>query len=119
MTAQVQDAKETIVCRLNDKESAKDPFVYEDRTRTLYQGSNTVRDHVFDFSFAVPKDISYDDGNGLMTLYAVSKDNQQHYHGTYENFTLNGSGTTQTDSIGPSIYCYLNSKSFTNGGTVN
>ena len=52
-------------------------------------------------------------------LYAVSKDSQRHYHGTYGNFTLNGSGSAQTDSIGPSIYCYLNSKSFTNGGTVN
>ena len=27
VTAQVQDAKETIVCRLNDKESSKEPFV--------------------------------------------------------------------------------------------
>jgi hypothetical protein len=32
---------------------------------------------------------------------------------------LNGSSAAQTDSIGPSIFCYLNSKSFTNGGTVN
>ena len=119
VTAQVQDAKETIVCRLNDKESSKEPFVYEDRTRMLYQGSNSVQKHVFGFTFAVPKDISYDEGNGLMTLYAVSKDSQRHYHGTYGNFTLNGSGSAQTDSIGPSIYCYLNSKSFTNGGTVN
>ena len=119
VTAQVQDAKETVVCRQNDEESAREPFVYEDRTRMLYQGSNSVRDHVFDFTFAVPKDISYDEGNGLMTLYAVSKDSQRHYHGMYGNFTLNGSGSAQTDSIGPSIYCYLNSKSFTNGGTVN
>ena len=64
----------------------------------LYQGSNSVRDHVFGFTFAVPKDISYDEGNGLMTLYAVSKDSQRHYHGTYGNFTLNGSGSAQTDS---------------------
>ena len=119
VTAIVQDAKETIVCRLNDEASAEEPFVYEDRTRTLYQGSNTVSNGVFDFTFAVPKDISYDDGNGLMTLYAISKDAQQRYHGTNDSFTLNGSSATQTDSIGPSIFCYLNSKSFTNGGTVN
>ena len=119
VTALVQDAKETIVCRLNDEKSADEPFVYEDRTRMLYQGSNSVRDGRFDFTFAVPKDISYDDGNGLMTLYAISKDGQQRYHGRNDSFTLNGSSEAQTDSIGPSIFCYLNSKSFTNGGTVN
>ena len=119
VTAMVQDAKETIVCRLNDESAAEQPFVYEDRTRTLYQGSNTVRNGVFDFTFAVPKDISYDDDNGLMTLYAINKDTQQRYHGTNDCFTLNGSSAAQTDSIGPSIFCYLNSKSFTNGGTVN
>ena len=119
VTATVQDAKETIVCRLNDESEAEQPFVYEDRTRMLYQGSNSVRNGRFDFTFAVPKDISYDDVNGLMTLYAISKDTQQRYHGTNDSFTLNGSSAAQTDSIGPSIFCYLNSKSFTNGGTVN
>ena len=119
VTAMVQDAKEIIVCRQNDEASARDPFVYEDRTRTLYQGSNTVSDNLFDFTFAVPKDISYDEGTGLMTLYAITKDGQRRYHGTNGSFTLNGSGEAQTDSIGPSIYCYLNAKSFTNGGTVN
>ena len=42
VTATVQDAKETIVCRLNDESEAEQPFVYEDRTRMLYQGSNSV-----------------------------------------------------------------------------
>jgi hypothetical protein len=119
VTATVQDVKETIVCRLNDESGAEQPFVYEDRTRTLYQGSNTVSNGSFDFTFAVPKDISYDDGNGLITLFAISKDGQRRYHGLNDSFTLNGSGEAQTDSIGPSIFCYLNSKSFTNGSTVN
>ena len=119
VTATVQDALETIVCRLNDKSEAEVPFVYEDRTRTLYQGSNSVSDGLFDFTFAVPKDISYDDGNGLITLFAISEDGQRYYHGMNDSFTLNGGGGAQTDSIGPSIFCYLNSKDFTNGGTVN
>ena len=68
VTATVQDAKETIVCRLNDESEAEQPFVYEDRTRMLYQGSNSVRNGRFDFTFAVPKDISYDDGNGLIYI---------------------------------------------------
>ena len=54
-----------------------------------------------------------------MTLYAMSTDKTQTAHGENESFELVGSQTAQTDSIGPSIYCYLNSKSFKNGGKVN
>ena len=121
VTATVRDAEETITFKLNDDTSsgAEKPFVYTDRTKTLYNGSDSIINGVFSFSFAVPKDISYTDGLGLMTLYAVSNDKTQTAHGENSNFILNGSGVMQNDSIGPSIYCYLNTKSFTNGDKVN
>ena len=74
---------------------------------------------MFHVTFTIPKDISYTDGSGLMTLYAVSNDKSQTAHGENESFELIGSETALTDSIGPSIYCYLNSKSFKNGTKVN
>ena len=40
-------------------------------------------------------------------------------HGSSDRFLIGGSGISSTDSIGPAIYCYLNSPSFTNGGKVN
>ena len=119
ITAIVRDAEETIVCRLNDPSDADEAFVFNDRTKTLYSGSDSIRSGAFTFTFAVPKDISYTDGTGLMTLYAVNHEKTRTAHGVSSNFILNGSSTALNDSIGPSIYCYLNSKSFRSGGKVH
>ena len=121
VTLSVRDAEETITCRLNDRSStgADKAFVYQDRTNYLYRGSENVSEGVFHFTFAIPKDISYTDGSGLMTLYAINADKTRSAHGENESFELIGSSTALTDSIGPSVYCYLNSKSFKNGGKVN
>ena len=121
LTATIRDAEETITCRLSNttSEGADTAFVYKDRTKTLYHGSDSVRNGLFKFTFAVPKDISYTEGSGLMTLYAVNGSKDSEAHGLCDRFILNGSSTEANDSIGPSIYCYLNSSSFTNGGRVN
>ena len=121
VTLSVRDAEETITCRLNDRSStgADKAFVYQDRTNYLYRGSENVTEGVFHFTFAIPKDISYTDGSGLMTLYAINADKTRSAHGENESFELIGSSTALTDSIGPSVYCYLNSKNFKNGGKVN
>ena len=119
VTLSVRDAEETITCRQNDTSETDEPFVYKDRTKTLFQGSDSVADGRFSITFAIPKDISYTDGSGLMTLYAVSSDKTLTASGENESFELIGSQAALTDSIGPSIYCYLNSKSFKNGDKVN
>ena len=119
VTATVRDAEETITCKLNDSDGADTPFVYTDRTKTLYQGSDSISQGTFRFTFAVPKDISYTDGNGLMTLYAVTNDLSETAHGQTDGFLLSGSSVISNDSIGPSIYCYLNTRSFSNGDKVN
>ena len=121
LTATVRDAEETIVCKQNDnsEESSDRPFTYSDRTKILYQGSDSISGGVFRFTFAVPKDVSYADGNGLMTLYAVDHVSKKTVHGENGSFVLDGSSVSQNDSIGPSIFCYLNSKSFANGSNVN
>ena len=121
VTATVRDAEETITCKLNDtsSEGAETPFVYTDRTKVLYQGSDSIRQGVFHMTFAVPRDISYTDGSGLMTLYAVDSDLSETAHGETGNFLLSASEVVANDSIGPSIYCYLNSRTFSNGDKVN
>ena len=119
VTASVRDAEETIICRMNDEAETDKAFTFLDRTKTLYSGSDSIKNGVFTFTFAVPKDISYTDGTGLMTLYAVNNDKTCTAHGENENFILNGSSTALNDSIGPSIYCYLNGRSFSNGGKVH
>ena len=121
VTATVRDAEETITCKLNDtsKDGASDAFVYNDRTKTLYNGSDSIGSGTFRFTFAVPKDISYTEGSGLMTLYAVNDSQTETAHGISGGFTLTDNEVASNDSIGPSIYCYLNTKTFMNGGNVN
>ncbi len=119
VSASVKDAEETIVCKMNDESETETPFVYKDRTKVIYNGSDSIRNGVFTITFAVPKDISYTEGSGLMTIYALSSDKTREAHGETEGFVLNGSSIVNNDYIGPSIYCYLNSKSFKNGDVVN
>ena len=121
MTALVRDVKEKIVCRLNNttKEGADEPFVYYDRQNTVYSGSDYVSNGRFSFSFAVPKDIKYSDATALMNLYAVNTEKSVKAHGVSDNLVLNGTDEQRQSTVGPSIYCYLNSSQFNNGGSVN
>lgn len=119
ISATVRDAKEKITCRRNDETSADTAFVFSDRTKNIFNGSSPVNNSRFSFSFAVPKDISYSNQTGLINLFAVNNDNTQTLNGYNEDFTIGGDTLAKNDSIGPSIYCYLNSTSFADGGKVN
>ena len=121
MTAVVRDVREQIVCKLNDtsKDGAEEPFVYYDRPNTVYSGSGYVTNGRFTFSFAIPKDIKYSDLDAQMNLYAVNKEKTIQANGICNSLVLNGSDTQGQSTVGPNIYCYLNSTSFTNGGSVN
>ena len=121
LDAMVRDTKETIKCKLNNttSEGADTAFVFTDRKNTLYHGTNKVENGEFTFTFAVPKDINYADGTGLINIYAYDATLKASAHGACDRFTVNGSNIAENDSIGPSIYCYLNSEDFTFGGEVN
>lgn len=121
LDAMVRDTKETIKCKLNNttSEGADTAFVFTDRKNILYHGTNKVENGEFTFTFAVPKDINYADGTGLINIYAYDAALNASAHGACEKFTVNGSNIAENDSIGPSIYCYLNSEDFTFGGEVN
>lgn len=121
LDAMVRDTKETIRCKLNNttSEGADTAFIFTDRKNTLYHGTNKVENGEFTFTFAVPKDINYADGTGLINIYAYDATLKASAHGACDRFTVNGSNIAENDSIGPSIYCYLNSEDFTFGGEVN
>ena len=118
----VRDARELVTCRMNDAnepEGAKSAFTFYDRSKTIYTGNDSIRAGQFTFTFAVPKDISYSDATGLINLHAISTDRKTSANGWCDRFVANGSDINDNDSIGPSIYCYLNSPSFSNGDRVN
>lgn len=121
VTATVRDSKETVTCKLNNtsSEGASEAFQYEDRTKVLYNGSDSIRNGKFELTFAVPRDINYADATGLINLYALNTDKSKRANGSCDQFIVGGSIEARNDSVGPSIYCYLNSPSFTDGGNVN
>jgi hypothetical protein len=121
LTAVMRDIKEQVTCKLNDtsESGAEEPFVYYDRLNTVYSGSDYVKNGRFKFTFAVPKDIKYSDQNALMNLYAVNTAKTIMANGICDNVVMNGTGGQGQSTVGPSIYCYLNSSAFTNGGSVN
>lgn len=114
----VRDVEEKVSGKQNDA-STTYAFTFKDRPNTIYTGRDSVKNGEFAIRFSVPQDISYSDKTGLFLVYAVSSDKTQEAHGRNENFTLSGSVEGVNDGIGPSIYCYLNSDRFNNGGTVN
>lgn len=121
VTATVRDSRNQITCKLNDTsdDGASEAFRFYDRQKTLFNGSDSVRNGQFVLSFAVPKDINYSDSAGLVNLFAINGSKNQPVQGASDRFLVGGSEEMQNDSIGPSIYCYLNSPSFTDGGRVN
>ena len=119
VTMTVRDVEENVVCRMNDANIFETAFEFTDRPSIIYNGSDSVRNGRFAITFAVPRDISYSEATALITLYAFSNDRTQKAHGETANFAMSNSGSMANDGIGPSIYCYLNSSSFVNGGSVN
>lgn len=116
----VMDSEEKITT-YNNNQLASSPFVYYDRTKTLFAGSDSVRAGVFEFCFPVPLDINYSDEKGLLNLYAVSNGNRCEGSGVFTDFLIGGTedGAMNTDSLGPDMHVYLNSPDFISGDRVN
>jgi hypothetical protein len=121
LTAIVRDARQLITCKLNDtsKDGADEAFTFYDRPSIIFSGSDSIRQGRFSFTFAVPKDISYSEATGLVNLYAISNDKKRKANGIFSQLAMNGSASQGATGSGPAVYCYLNSASFVNGGSVN
>lgn len=113
----IRDSKIAITCRGNDT-NTDSLFSYTDRPSTLFKGSCDVTNGQFAFTFRIPRDIVNDGESGLITMYAVDSNKKVSANGECGSFIAEGWADTDNDFVGPSIYAYLNSPSFTNGGTV-
>ncbi len=109
------DNLEKVTCQNNSQ--ADTAFVYMDRTRKLYNGSENVQNGQFSFTFPVPLDINYSNLNGLISLYATNGTNEA--QGSNTDFLIGGTGTYTQDGEGPTITAWLNKESFQDGDEVN
>jgi hypothetical protein len=112
----VYDKAVTITTLSNDPSSPA--FDFSQQKSILFKGNNTVKDGHFTFSFYVPKDIDYSYGNGKISYYASSQNEDG--AGSFTNFIIGGTDTSGVDDKeGPEIELYLNDEQFVNGGIVN
>lgn len=119
------DNLEKVTCRNNRGEKDAEgnvlaPFVYHERTKKFYVGSDSVRNGRYTVTFRVPMDINYSMENGLINLYAISTTHKQEAKGRYDGFLLGGTADDLThDGTGPQIELCLNSQDFVSGDRVN
>ena len=110
VSAIIFDSEEHIVCKLNAGIDT-DPFEYDDRTRTLYAGTDSVKAGTFKFTFPVPLDINYSNLSGLINLYAINNKKDMEANGTFEDFLIGGTSTYEkTDTVGPTIAAFSNGR---------
>ena len=93
------------------------PFSYTVQNNIIYKGLASIKNGEFEFSFFVPKDISFKVGKGKIQYYAYNESVDA--QGYFDGFNIGGSSNaTIADSKGPGIDLFINSTSFTDGGTV-
>ena len=118
MTAVVLDSKELVTCRQNASADADSSFQFYNRSKAIYSGSDSIVAGKFSLRFAVPVDLNYSGDTGEMNIYAVNNEHTLTAHGYTDNFVLGGSAAL-TDTVGPKIFCYLNTPDFVSGDRVN
>ena len=88
---------------------------YEVREDLIWRGRTRVANGEFTARFVVPKDISYANKPGKITLYAQGA--SEHVNGYSEQFIVGGtSDDTAHDVDGPQIELFLGDETFTSGG---
>ena len=95
-------------------------FEYEAHEKMLFSGNGVISDGRFEIKIPVPMDISYDNENGLLNLFAVDSAKVRSAQGHFNDFVVGGtSSDMNNDGTGPEIKLYLNTPSFINGDKVN
>lgn len=100
-------------------QSGTDTFRFTQPGGMLYRGKSTVTNGQFAASFIVPKDISYENKRGKITVYAVTADGRDAV-GATNNITVGGTDTNHVaDTRGPAIKLFMDARTFRPGDFVS
>lgn len=111
----IYDKKIDQITLANDDNAEKIPFKV--RNSIIYKGKASVNNGKFQFDFIVPKDISYEEGEGKISYYATNNQTDAHGH----SFIQVG-GTAENpvqDDQPPEVNLYLNHTDFESGNIVS
>ena len=85
----------------------------------LYEGTATIKNGAFQFSFVVPKDISYQFDEGKISLYAKHSNGIQDANGAHKDVIIGGtSSLAPIDNTPPEIQLFMDDLSFIDGGNT-
>lgn len=109
--------KSQIFSTLNNDGDIPD-FKFKLQKNIIYKGKTTVKDGKFNFTFVVPKDISYNYGSGKISYYST---NDTIDANGYNNlFDIGGSySNADIDISGPEIRLFINDSQFVSGGITD
>ncbi|MDD4108505.1 MAG: type IX secretion system sortase PorU, partial [Prolixibacteraceae bacterium] len=107
--------KATMVKTLGN--AGQTPVEFKVMENIIYNGEAEVINGEFTFSFVIPKDISYNPGQGKIVYYADNGETDA--NGVFDNFIIGGAGSQITDNLGPDIQLYIDSPEFADGDQVN
>ncbi len=90
----------------------------EVRSDLIYRGRATVRDGAWSVRFVVPRDISYSDERGRISVYATDASGRDGL-GATESFVVGGTAANPIqDNEAPRVDLFLNDTTFVPGGLV-
>jgi hypothetical protein len=95
---------------------------YTTRKDQIWRGEATVRNGRFETTFRMPKDISYSNDPGRISVYATANATNERgvdAGGYTEQVTIGGSAEDfENDGEGPQMSLFMNDSTFVSGGTV-
>ncbi len=95
--------------------SGQNKVNYKVQNNIIYKGLASVTNGEFSFTFVIPKDISYNIGEGKIIYYA--ENGKDDANGAFEGFYIGGAGSSQvSDNKGPAVELYMDDRGFRSGG---
>lgn len=93
-------------------------FTYKQNGAVIYKGENSVVNGTMEASFIIPKDISYENKNGRISVYFSNAASDG--KGYTANVIVGGTTVTSIiDTEGPQIQIYFDNTNFRSGDLIN
>jgi hypothetical protein len=91
------------------------PFTYESRENIIFKGLSNIENGIFNIEFIVPKNISYQFGNGKISIYAFQSSGLNDANGSEINLKVGGTADNPPiDNEGPEIKLFIGDSLNTN-----
>ena len=95
------------------------PFQYSQWDNAVFRGRATVKDGEFEFSFVVPKNISYQMGDGKFSFYAFDPVSGADAKGVFTSVIGGSEMNPKEDTTPPEINLFMGDTTFASGGLIS